>query len=502
MVAATFLNPSFEIGEGTSGTVTSNGFEPFSLSDPSSLILKIDQGLEDVFVFESGSRSTILSANTETFTLADGQTLDVSVDGAIAQTITFNTADFVDITNATAVEVVAVILDTLIGGFAAVDTGAVRLTSLTKGVSSLINVTGGTAAAAFAFPAGVNGVDYFADINNATALEVVARINAQTSELVAVDSGGRIELTSSSSGNQSCLQIIGGSANLTFLFPLTEFCGLSQDGLALGWTPSSLSTHVLFAQFNVGFNFPGAFETFSLGFSGNENDVTSLKPQTIGLFGGGQLAEFYDWFGDKTDLPGQVSATFNTTPPLIAGNVEDYSQGWPGIPGDENDGTELPLQDPALFNSGVDPEEDYNTGWRDNQNDGTVLPPQTPVVFGQGGAFETYAPTTTVYFEATVITVVAAHVYSIVVDGVNFFYQAQGGDSPNDVAVQLEAAVNNGILPISASVIGNSVLVSHDTPGTPMVFSVGGTNPIEISLTNTNVDPTTTWTGSSLNPAV
>ncbi len=100
----------------------------------------------------------LVTGNTEPFVLADLQPLTVSVDGGTDQTITFNTAQFVDIALATAAEVAAEMNLGLTGASAVPDvtTGAVILTS--DGDASKVEVTGGTAAAALAFPSGVSGI--------------------------------------------------------------------------------------------------------------------------------------------------------------------------------------------------------------------------------------------------------------------------------------------------------------------------------------------------------
>lgn len=95
---------------------------------------------------------TVTSGNTETYSLSDGQTLTVKVDGqSVAQTVTFNTGDFIDINNATAAEVAAVISTDLASPSATGGTsgGAVTITSDSGGT---IEVTGGTANAALGFP--------------------------------------------------------------------------------------------------------------------------------------------------------------------------------------------------------------------------------------------------------------------------------------------------------------------------------------------------------------
>jgi len=67
------------------------------------------------------SRGFLIGSFSQPFLLTNGDTIDVKIDGeSVAQTITFLTADFTDISTATAVEIVAVINTNLVGGVAEV----------------------------------------------------------------------------------------------------------------------------------------------------------------------------------------------------------------------------------------------------------------------------------------------------------------------------------------------------------------------------------------------
>jgi len=93
------------------------------------------------------NQPAMLSSAAEPFALTDADDLSISVDGADPETATFNTGDFVDIANATAAEVAAV-LETDIAGLTAEDIGGVLvIRSDTLGPDSKIQVTGGLAAA-------------------------------------------------------------------------------------------------------------------------------------------------------------------------------------------------------------------------------------------------------------------------------------------------------------------------------------------------------------------
>lgn len=115
----------------------------------------------------SDTAGSVTSGNQELYTFTDGQTLTVAVDGGGAQIATFNTADFVDISNATSAEV-ATVINTDVTGVSASDVGGfVVITSVTTGSTSSIQVTGGTGNSALGFPTNLNsGVNVFNEIGN------------------------------------------------------------------------------------------------------------------------------------------------------------------------------------------------------------------------------------------------------------------------------------------------------------------------------------------------
>jgi uncharacterized phage protein gp47/JayE len=102
----------------------------------------------------------IPSGATETFALSDGQTLTVKIDDGSVQTATFNTGDFIDIANATAAEVAAVLNTDITGAAATPSDGTVFLESDTNGPGSAVEVTGGTANGQLAYK-----TDRFAGLN-------------------------------------------------------------------------------------------------------------------------------------------------------------------------------------------------------------------------------------------------------------------------------------------------------------------------------------------------
>lgn len=111
--------------------------------------------------------AAITSGNAETYVIVNGQTLLVAVDGGGAATATFETADFSNISLATAAEIAAVITTDIAGASAADVGGSVVITSATTGDASSIHVTGGTANALLGFSTtAVNGSTFWKEIGS------------------------------------------------------------------------------------------------------------------------------------------------------------------------------------------------------------------------------------------------------------------------------------------------------------------------------------------------
>jgi hypothetical protein len=85
----------------------------------------------------NATAAPLAGSRAEPFALADGDSLSIKVDGRRARIITFRTADFVDITQATAAEVVAAI-NRLLPGVASVAANRVNLRSTSTGGKSTL----------------------------------------------------------------------------------------------------------------------------------------------------------------------------------------------------------------------------------------------------------------------------------------------------------------------------------------------------------------------------
>ena len=195
----------------TAGTVLGTATAPFDLEPGDTLLVDVDGGglLTATFTATAAVRT---SANVETFDLANGLTLTVTIDGGPVQSIAFLTAEFVDITNATALEVAAVINAKIVGASATVFTGAVRITSDTRGSGSSVNVTGGTANSGgvnrLGFVTGaVAGTGNVANIDAVAVAEVKAVVEAAVAGCTVTDVAGAVRIASNTTGALSSVQV-------------------------------------------------------------------------------------------------------------------------------------------------------------------------------------------------------------------------------------------------------------------------------------------------------
>lgn len=90
------------------------------------------------------------SANDTPFVLSNGMTLTINVDDSGVQTVIFNDIDFVNISAATAVEIVSVLSANIIGAICHIGvSGSIYIRSTSQDGS--VQITGGTANSVFGF---------------------------------------------------------------------------------------------------------------------------------------------------------------------------------------------------------------------------------------------------------------------------------------------------------------------------------------------------------------
>jgi len=213
----------------TSAQLVAANAAPYLLSPSDSIAIDVDNGGPVTATF-TATAAVLTSVETTPFALVDGQTLLVQINNGAVQTVTFNTADFGDITAATAAEVLAVMNAQLTDCSVSISSGAMRITSDRRGSTAEVDVTGGTAAAAFDFPAAAVGSGNVGNIAAVTYAEVKSVVEAAISGLTvtetAVGSGipvftsdttgvaSELEVTSST-GVQTALALPSGPENGT-----------------------------------------------------------------------------------------------------------------------------------------------------------------------------------------------------------------------------------------------------------------------------------------------
>lgn len=211
--AAASLNLSTDSGAATAGSVLGTVTEPFNLEPGDDLDVAIDGAGAATATFTAAAASQT-SGNTETFALANSDELDIEIDGGATQTVQFLTSQFVDIANATAAEVAAVINGQIVGASADVSGGAVVITSDHRGTGSGVQVTGGTAntAGKLNFPTTLaSGTGNVADIDAVTAAEVKTIVEAAVAGCTVTSVGGAVQIASNTTGISSSVQVEAGS---------------------------------------------------------------------------------------------------------------------------------------------------------------------------------------------------------------------------------------------------------------------------------------------------
>lgn len=197
------------------GSVLGSVVGPFNLEPGDTLVGQVDGNGSQTATFSATAPARVSGA--ETFALTNGWTLTLSVNGGATQTITFLTAEFVDIANATAEEVAAVINAKMTGGYATVTDGGTTVTITTdrRGTSAGLNIIGGLANGAFGFTTGnVAGTGNVADIDSVTVAEVKTIVEAawtNGSGVTVTNEGGAVRITSDTTGGSSSVLVVAGS---------------------------------------------------------------------------------------------------------------------------------------------------------------------------------------------------------------------------------------------------------------------------------------------------
>ena len=200
-------------GGPTPGVLLGAAAGPFVLVDGDLIRLAVDGGADVDAVF-NGSAAAMAAGGAGPYALADGMTLLLRVDNGLEQTVVFSSADFADITNATATEVAAAINAVIVGGRATTPGGIVRLASDTEGTSSRVQVTGGTANAVLAFPGAASvGGGNVANLRAVDVFEVKTVVEAaMPTVVVAPGIGGVLDVRTVATGPAASVQARAATA--------------------------------------------------------------------------------------------------------------------------------------------------------------------------------------------------------------------------------------------------------------------------------------------------
>ena len=195
----------------SAGTVLGSIAGPFKFTPADELIAIIDAGSPATAVFNA-TRASQVAGNPATYTLTNGMVLTVKINGGPVQTIAFLTGEFVSIGAATTAEVNAVINAKLAGGYADSSSSKPRINSDKQGTGSHVEITGGSANAVFGFPTSVaNGTGNVADIDTVTVAEIKTIVEGAVSGVTVSNDGGRVRLTSNSTGGSSSVLVDAAS---------------------------------------------------------------------------------------------------------------------------------------------------------------------------------------------------------------------------------------------------------------------------------------------------
>lgn len=202
----------------TKGAVTGSIIGPWALANNDTLIGKVDGNVGTETLTITGAAALDQNGINEPFALSNGQTLTVKIDAGVEQTIAFLTAEFVAIGTATAEEVAAVIAAKITGAQVSV-TGAgkrVTITSDRKGLTSYVEITGGTANTALRFTEDtpIQGTGNVNNLASVTASELKTLLEAAWvygGGVTVSDSSGYLKIEADTAGSAGSVQVVASS---------------------------------------------------------------------------------------------------------------------------------------------------------------------------------------------------------------------------------------------------------------------------------------------------
>jgi phage tail sheath protein FI len=211
--AAATLNLQTAASAPFAGAVTSSNTPTYDLEPADTVIVNTDAIGNETATFDAAAAS-VTSANAETYALIDGDSMNFTTQDGV-QTVTFNTAEFVAIGAATALEVAAVINAEASGIFADGSSGSVVITTDRRGTSASIGTfadASGTPVATLGFT-GLSdaGTGDVANIDAVTFAEVKAVLEADITNssgiTVTQEPGLTVTITSNTTGAGSSIAV-------------------------------------------------------------------------------------------------------------------------------------------------------------------------------------------------------------------------------------------------------------------------------------------------------
>lgn len=192
--------------------VTGTNAGPFALTPGDTLVIDRDAAGLATATFTATAGQITSSGATEPHNLVNNQTLQVKVNGGPTQTIVFTSGQFVDIANATDVEVRAAIAAVLTNCVVTVQSGAIRITSSRLGTSSAIEIVAGTARAELGFAVSTNaGSGNVADIAAVSIAEIKTIVELAVSGVTVANAGGFVRIAATTPGATGKIQVMVAS---------------------------------------------------------------------------------------------------------------------------------------------------------------------------------------------------------------------------------------------------------------------------------------------------
>jgi len=219
-VAAT-LNIANAGTTATSASVTSTGSQNFTLADGDTLTATVD-GNPETATFNAAAGYQDSNLGAWPVANQDGLTLILAFNGGSSQTVTFAGVGGVY----SAAEYAAQINAGIVGGFAQVIGGEVRITSDQKGTGSSVNVSGGTTTVTFAAAVAGTGDAVNAASVTGTELKTLVEADFVTGVTITVNGGGTLTLATVSTGSGATLQVTGGAINTAVAWDTNAHVGV------------------------------------------------------------------------------------------------------------------------------------------------------------------------------------------------------------------------------------------------------------------------------------